>query len=55
MLVNELALALEKLYKDEHLRWKMGKAARKRAKDYYVWDELGKRMEEIYQTVNGEM
>jgi len=55
MLVNELALALEKLYKDEHLRWKMGKAARKRAKDYYVWDELGKRMEEIYQTVNAEM
>jgi glycosyltransferase involved in cell wall biosynthesis len=51
MLVNELALALETLYKNEPLRRKMGKAARRRAKDYYVWEELGKRMEEIYQKV----
>jgi glycosyltransferase involved in cell wall biosynthesis len=55
MVVNELALALEKLYKDEPLRRKMGKAARKRAKEYYVWDELGKRMEEIYKAVNGKL
>jgi glycosyltransferase involved in cell wall biosynthesis len=43
-----LALALEKLYKSEPLRRKMGKAARKRAKEYYLWDELGKRINEIY-------
>lgn len=49
MVVNELALALEKLYKNEPLRRKMGKAARKRAKEYYVWDELGKRIKEIYE------
>jgi glycosyltransferase involved in cell wall biosynthesis len=51
MVIHDLALALEKLYKDEPLRRKMGKAARKRAKEYYVWDKLGMRMEEIYQKV----
>jgi len=54
MVVNELALALEKLYKDEPLKRKMGKAARRRAKGYYVWDELGKKLEKIYKMVNGE-
>ncbi|MBD3414624.1 MAG: glycosyltransferase [Candidatus Aminicenantes bacterium] len=54
MVANGLALALEKLYKDEPLRRKMGKTARKQAKEHYVWDELGKQMEKIYQSVNGE-
>lgn len=55
MVIHDLALALEKLYKDEPLRRKMGRAARKRAKEYYVWDELGKKMEKIYQTVKREL
>lgn len=49
MVVNGLALALENLYKSESLCRKLGKAARKRAKDIYVWDELGKRIKEIYE------
>ncbi|MFW6140802.1 MAG: glycosyltransferase family 4 protein [Acidobacteriota bacterium] len=49
MVVNGLALALEKIYKNEPLRLKLGKAGRKRAKDTYVWDELGKRIKEIYE------
>jgi len=46
--VDKMAEALEKLYLDEDLMRKMGIAARKRAEDYYVWDRLGERMQEIY-------
>jgi len=51
MVINGLALALEKLYKSEPLRRKLGRAARKRVKDYYIWDEMGKSMEKIYQSL----
>lgn len=48
--VQELAGALERLYLDEELRLKFGKAARKRAEGEYHWDRLGERLMEIYQT-----
>ena len=46
---NEMVNALEKLYVDKDLRMKMGRAARKRVEECYLWDRLGKRMQEIYQ------
>ena len=49
LVTNEMAHALEKLYLDKDLRMKMGRAARKRAEEFYLWDRLGERMQEIYQ------
>jgi glycosyltransferase involved in cell wall biosynthesis len=46
---ESLSQALDLLYRNEERRLKMGKAARKRVLDYYVWDRLGERMEKIYQ------
>ncbi len=46
---DSLARALDLLYRDEERRLKMGKAARERVLEYYVWDRLGERMERIYQ------
>jgi len=51
--VSEMAKALEKLYLDENMRTSMGKSARKRAEDYYLWDRLGERMQEIYRKALG--
>ena len=47
--VRDLAAALERLYTDEGLRLRLGKAARVRAARLYHWDRLGERMLEIYQ------
>jgi glycosyltransferase involved in cell wall biosynthesis len=47
--VSELASALEKLYLDESLRFKMGEAARKKAAQEYQWDRLGDRLFDIYK------
>ena len=47
--VRDLAAALERLYTDEGLRLRLGKAARERAARLYHWDRLGERMLEIYQ------
>jgi len=48
---NEAAKALEKLYLDKDLRIKMGIAARKRAEEFYLWDRLGERLQDIYKGV----
>jgi glycosyltransferase involved in cell wall biosynthesis len=47
--INEIAKALEKLYLDKDLRERLGKAARKRSEEFYLWDRLGEKMEEIYE------
>lgn len=47
--VIEMTKALEKLYLDSNLRIQMGINARKRAEEYYLWDHLGKRLQEIYK------
>jgi glycosyltransferase involved in cell wall biosynthesis len=49
--VEEMAKALEKLYLDDKLRIQMGINARKRAKEYYLWEHLGERLQEIYKEV----
>jgi glycosyltransferase involved in cell wall biosynthesis len=46
--VNELASALERLYLDPDLRQRMGRAARKRSKNFYHWDKLGDQLMKIY-------
>ena len=51
--VRDLAAALERLYTDEELRLRLGKAARERAARFYHWDRLGERMLEIYQDALG--
>jgi glycosyltransferase involved in cell wall biosynthesis len=51
--VSEMAKALEKLYLDENMRASMGESARRRAENYYLWDRLGERMQEIYQEALG--
>lgn len=51
--VGDLAAALERLYTDEELRLRLGKAARERAARLYHWDRLGERMLEIYQDALG--
>ncbi len=47
--IDEMAKALEKLYLDKDLRLRLGKAARKRAEEFYLWDRLGEKMKEIYE------
>lgn len=47
--VQRLRQALEKLHQDENLRMTMGRAAKKRALDYYEWDALGERLANIYE------
>ncbi len=49
--IDEIAKALSRLYKNEKLRAEMGEAARKRAREYYEWGRLGKRMVEIYEQI----
>jgi len=50
-MVSHLVLALENLYSDQSLRFKMAKAALKNAKENYVWSRLGKRLNRIYGEV----
>lgn len=45
----EIASALENLYQDSDRREQLGKSARKRAEDFYLWDKLGDRLNGIYQ------
>lgn len=49
--VAEMAGALERLYTDKELRFRMGRAARERAEQVYHWDRLGERLREIYEQV----
>lgn len=48
---KEIAVALKILYNDTDLRTKMGEAANRRAKEYYLWPKLGDRLRDIYQAV----
>jgi len=48
--VREMAESLELLYLDEGLKTRLGRAARKRANEFYVWDRLGDKLLEIYET-----
>jgi glycosyltransferase involved in cell wall biosynthesis len=47
--VRDLAESLEKLSLDEGLRSRLGQAARKRAGEFYLWDQLGERLFDIYR------
>ena len=47
--IQEMAKALEKLHLNKDLHTKMGEAARKRAEEFYLWDRLGERLQEIYE------
>lgn len=49
--IQEMAMALEKLYLDNELREKMGTAGRKRTEEFYLWDRLGDHLQQIYQEV----
>jgi len=49
--IQEIEKSLEKLYLDKDLRIRMGEAARKRAEEFYLWDKLGERLQEIYEEV----
>ena len=46
--VQDLAAALEHLYRDGELRRKLGNAARERARTEYHWDKLGDRLMKYY-------
>jgi len=50
-IITEMAKALETLYLNEHLRMNMGISGCKRAAEFYLWDRLGERMQDIYQDV----
>lgn len=47
--VSDVARALGLLCRDKNLRETMGKAAKKRAEEFYLWDNLGDRIREMYQ------
>jgi glycosyltransferase involved in cell wall biosynthesis len=49
--VEELARALSVLAKDRELLRAMGRAARERAEQFYLWDRHGDRVNEIYREV----
>lgn len=53
LLARDMAGALERLYRDEEERLRIGKAARRRAEEYYLWDRLGDRMAAIYEAAIG--
>jgi glycosyltransferase involved in cell wall biosynthesis len=44
-----MASALETLCADDALRHRLGATGRKRALEFYVWDRLGDRLQEIYR------
>jgi len=47
----EIAAALETLHANPALAEAMGKAARRRAEEYYLWDRHGERLRDIYAEV----
>jgi len=49
--IQEMAKALEILYVDEKLRKDMGAAGRRRTEDFYLWEKLGDRLQQIYKDV----
>jgi glycosyltransferase involved in cell wall biosynthesis len=51
VVVDGLAAALARLAGDGELRERMGRAAKERARSYYLWDRLGERLAGIYDQV----
>jgi glycosyltransferase involved in cell wall biosynthesis len=51
--VQDMAMALERLYRDRELCAQMGRVARARAEHLYDWDRLGDRLREIYAQALG--
>jgi glycosyltransferase involved in cell wall biosynthesis len=49
--IRQMSDALEKLCVDENLRTELGKAAKRRAEEYYLWERLGERLQRIYEKV----
>jgi glycosyltransferase involved in cell wall biosynthesis len=45
---GEVAQVLEQLYKERSFRRKLSRAARKSVKDYYLWEQLGRRLRDLY-------
>jgi glycosyltransferase involved in cell wall biosynthesis len=52
--IQQLALALSRLYSDPSLCQTLGIAARRRAETLYRWDRLGERLMEIYERALGD-
>jgi glycosyltransferase involved in cell wall biosynthesis len=48
---SEMAEALERLYLDKELRFRLSKAARERVESFYLWDRLAEDLFKIYQGV----
>lgn len=48
--VKTISSSLELLYENHDLRESLGRAARSRVMDFYVWDRLGERLANIYQS-----
>lgn len=49
--ITEIEKSLERLYLDRDLRIALGRAGRRRAEEFYLWDKLGDRLQEIYEEV----
>jgi len=49
--IADMAQALETLCRDQGLRERLGKAAQKRAGEFYAWDKLGDQLHDIYEEV----
>lgn len=53
-IVQDLSKALYKLAKDPLLRRKMGEASKRRIRETYDWDQKGKQIQRLYESVMGE-
>jgi len=49
--VEDMAAALEKLYFDKDLRFRLGRGAREKAEREYDWNKLGDKLNEIYKKI----
>jgi len=49
--VRDIALSLEKLYFNEQLRGNLGARARDKAQTEYNWDNLGNKLQKIYNSI----
>lgn len=48
--IRGMAKAMENLYADKMLREKLGASARQRAEEYYSWEKLGEKLQDVYQS-----
>ncbi|MGB8951129.1 MAG: glycosyltransferase [Candidatus Aminicenantales bacterium] len=49
VVAEEISIALERLSGNKELRESLGRAARKRVEEFYLWEKLGERLQEIYR------